>query len=199
MRPWSWFALLNYYMKGADVLSQQHRKGRTSILTWTGMAIRNLLTGIVSGILILPIFSGEPVPDRQPYRPGDVEIEWKVPTHALRGQFWIYKSVPQSFSGAVISNAVVIGSFEARHLVNPHDKKAFQFQDAQRSPTRQLRVEAAAGTLPRVALPPSLAEPLLRFQSLIAFFDSACLGGIEAPQFRHRTPYNTGLRPIHNR
>jgi hypothetical protein len=98
-------------------------------------------------LLALPSLAGasQPPLEGQPFRPSQVEIEWKAPTNDFPKKLWVYKIVPQSFSGAVISNAMAIGSFEPRHLLNPRDKNLLQFQNSRERPTRYLRIAPASG------------------------------------------------------
>lgn len=47
------------------------------------------------------------------------QIIWKAPTNHLREQFWVYKKLPETFSQAVISNAIVLASLVEKGFPKP--------------------------------------------------------------------------------
>jgi hypothetical protein len=81
----------------------------------------------------------------EPFRPADIPIEWK----ATNGQktLWVYKVVPQTFSSAVISNAMAVGSFKSLDMVKTDDKRLVRFQDHKREErvSRYLEIAPASG------------------------------------------------------
>lgn len=95
--------------------------------------------------LVLPTLAESLPLEGQPYRPSEVEIEWRVASNTLPKRIWVYKVVPQVFSGAVVSNAMAVGSFQPRHMINPRDKNLIHFQDVKPYPTRYLKIAPAAG------------------------------------------------------
>lgn len=110
------------------------------------MMAKALTLQIAFTLMALPPLAkaSQPPLEGQPYRPSQVEIEWKA-TNDYPKKLWVYKIVPQSFSGAVVSNAMEIGSFQPRHLLNPRDKNLLQFQNSRERPTRYLRIAPASG------------------------------------------------------
>jgi hypothetical protein len=66
----------------------------------------------------------------------NVDIVWKATNNLPRG-LWVYKTIPQNFSTAVVSNLMVIGGFEWKNLVkSPHsslpDKNLIYFRNGMR-------------------------------------------------------------------
>lgn len=111
---------------------------------------------MIARILALPLAFGwiasaslaeipQPPLEGQPFHPSQAKIEWKAPTNDFPKKLWVYKVIPQSFSAAVVSNAMAIGSFQPRHLLNPRDKDLLQFQNSRERPTRYLKIAPASG------------------------------------------------------
>jgi hypothetical protein len=50
----------------------------------------------------------------------NAQIIWKAPTNNLPKSFWIYKKLPRVFSAAVISNALMLASFQSKELLRRH-------------------------------------------------------------------------------
>ena len=49
-----------------------------------------------------------------PFSPGNIEVIWAAPTNQQPKTLWVYKTVPQHFSDAAISNLMALGSFTMR-------------------------------------------------------------------------------------
>jgi hypothetical protein len=74
----------------------------------------------------------------------DAPIEWRA-TNSLPERMAVYKVVPQSFSGAVISNAMALGSFKPTQRIRTPDKGLLYFEDNRENMTRFLRIMPAQG------------------------------------------------------
>ncbi|HEY1718435.1 MAG TPA: hypothetical protein VGH42_09115 [Verrucomicrobiae bacterium] len=77
--------------------------------------------------------------------PTNLEITWSAPTNELPHGLWVYKVIPQDFSMAVISNAMAIGSFQARDIINPRDTNMIHFQDRKDNWRRRLEIVPSEG------------------------------------------------------
>jgi hypothetical protein len=60
--------------------------------------------------------------DISPHFATNTEIIWKAETNQLRGQFWVYRKLPEMFSQQVISNAVVLASLQDKGFPKPSTK-----------------------------------------------------------------------------
>jgi hypothetical protein len=107
----------------------------------------------------MPSLAGQIPLVGEPFVPGNTPIEWHA-TNAHKA-LWIYRVIPQNFSSAVVSNAMVAGSFRTLDLVKTGDKKLIRFQDHKRDEvvTRHLEIAPAAGhiTYNDSADPPEVA------------------------------------------
>jgi len=74
----------------------------------------------------------------------DAPIEWRA-TNSLPERMAVYKVVPQSFSGAVISNAMALGGFRPTQRVRTPDKGLLYFENNRENMTRCLRIMPAQG------------------------------------------------------
>jgi len=77
----------------------------------------------------------------------NTEIAWSAPTNGLPRGLWVYKVIPQDFSMTVVSNAMTIGSFQIRDIINPRDTNVIEFRDKKNviSLHRQLTITPALG------------------------------------------------------
>jgi hypothetical protein len=76
----------------------------------------------------------------------NVPINWGV-TATLHESFTVYKIVTERVPQAVVSNAMVVGSFKSRNLIRSQDKNLIEFRDAPKKEdlTRFLRMSANRG------------------------------------------------------
>lgn len=96
-------------------------------------------------VMSLPSPAGQPPLVGQAFKPGDVPMEWKASPE--RTALWIYKVIPQtSFSLAVLSNAMAVGSFKSTDVVRD-DKSLIRFQDRKQQETRHLEIKPAVGSI----------------------------------------------------
>lgn len=108
--------------------------------------MKPLLIASITISITLTALAGLFPEDWPAYNPNPrLEIEWKVRTNAVPQQMWVYKVVPQGFSPGVMSNAMAIGLFGPRDILNPREKTYIQIQDVRPYPTRFLKVAPAAG------------------------------------------------------
>jgi hypothetical protein len=63
------------------------------------------------------------VPAQLFYPSENLKVEWKAATDALPKKLWIYKSIPQNFSAAVISNAMALASFKTNDFAGSPDNE----------------------------------------------------------------------------
>jgi hypothetical protein len=63
--------------------------------------------------------------DISPHLSTNAQIIWKAPTNHLPGNFRIYKRLPQTFSAATISNALVLASFQNKGPVLPSTNEIY--------------------------------------------------------------------------
>jgi hypothetical protein len=107
--------------------------------------MKRLLIASIAVSAVTPVLAGLFPDDWPAYHPDtSLEITWKAPTNAVRQQMWVYKVVPHGFSPGVMSNAMAIGSFGPRDIVNPREKKFIEIQDVRPYPTRFLKVAPGA-------------------------------------------------------
>jgi hypothetical protein len=85
----------------------------------------------------------------EPFNPStNSEIVWSAPTNNLPRGLWIYKVMPEAFSAAVISNAMIIGHFQMKDLTRPPDKNQISFQNKNEfNRTRFLTINPTIGTM----------------------------------------------------
>jgi hypothetical protein len=81
--------------------------------------------------------------------PANVELVWAA-TNELPSGLWIYKVIPQEFSGAVVSNLMTLGNFNWQDITKKADsfipdKNLFRFLDKKDNPTRTLVVAPTFG------------------------------------------------------
>jgi hypothetical protein len=58
------------------------------------------------------------------------EIVWRAPTNQLPRSFWVYeRALPHVFSKSVISNAIILGSLQAKGFPKPSKKDFFIAED----------------------------------------------------------------------
>jgi hypothetical protein len=81
------------------------------------------------------------------YPPPDVEIVWSAPTNDLPYGLWIYKVIPQNYSMAVISNAMAVGSFQMRDIIDPRNTNMICFQDKKDSWRKRLKIIPSEGRM----------------------------------------------------
>jgi hypothetical protein len=77
----------------------------------------------------LPCSAGLTLEDIAPKFATNMPIVWQAPTNHLPKQFWMYKRLPQSFSAAAISNAIVLGGFEKKGFPKPSKKDVILWAD----------------------------------------------------------------------
>jgi hypothetical protein len=77
------------------------------------------------------------------FDPGQVPIEWSAKIE--RTNLWVYKVVPQTFSPAVISNAMTVGSFRGTDIVGSQDTNRLRFQKPKTRPTQHLEIRPRSG------------------------------------------------------
>ena len=82
------------------------------------MKIINVLIAITAFAQIHSIASNS-VQDFSPHFPTNAQIIWKAPTNTIPKSFWIYKLLPNTFTAPVISNAIVLASFESKGFPQP--------------------------------------------------------------------------------
>src|SRR5208283_3399987 len=54
-----------------------------------------------------------------PHLSTNAQIIWQAPTNQLPKSFWIYKKSPRVFSATIISNAIVLASFQNKRFPKP--------------------------------------------------------------------------------
>ncbi len=59
------------------------------------------------------------IEDISPHLSTNAQIIWKAPTSTLPKNLWVYKILPNSFTAPVISNAVVLASFQSKGFPQP--------------------------------------------------------------------------------
>ena len=64
-------------------------------------------------------FADYTLEDISPHFSTNAEIIWQAPMSRLPKSFWIYKKLPQVFSEATISNAIVLASFQGKGFPKP--------------------------------------------------------------------------------
>ncbi len=102
-----------------------------------------LIALLTASGLASPVDSG--LLEGAPFRPSNVEVEWNVPEGDLPKYVWVYEVTPQNFSGAVVCNAMAVGSFRPKDIVSPSDKKLVEFRDNKQRLTRYLKIAPASG------------------------------------------------------
>ena len=99
---------------------------------------------IANLIIVATVYSARAISlEGELFQP-DAPIEWQV-TNSLPEQMAVYKVVPQSFSGAVISNAMALGGFRPTQRIPGPDKGLLHFEDNRENMTRFLRIMPAKG------------------------------------------------------
>jgi hypothetical protein len=77
-------------------------------------------------VVLLPALCSEAgapgLEDISPHLPNDAQITWKAPTNDLPKNLWTYQKQPQSFSAAVVSNALALGGFRLTPFPNSFAK-----------------------------------------------------------------------------
>ena len=99
---------------------------------------------IANLIIVATVYSARAVSLEGDLFQPDAPIEWQA-TNSLQEQMAVYKVVPQSFSGAVISNAMALGSFRPTQRIRTSDKGLLYFEDNRENMTRCLRIMPAQG------------------------------------------------------
>ena len=59
------------------------------------------------------------IEDISPHLSTNAQIIWKAPTNVVPKSLWIYQIFPNTFTESVISNAVVLASFQSKGIPRP--------------------------------------------------------------------------------
>jgi hypothetical protein len=87
------------------------------------MKSKNVIWGLGGAALFTSAFSLQAAPitleQISPHFSTNTQIIWQAPTNHLPKSFWIYKKLPQTFSQATISNAIILASFQGKGFPKP--------------------------------------------------------------------------------
>jgi hypothetical protein len=93
------------------------------------MKIRSILSAILA-VTTLPSTAATKLEDFSPHISAKAQVIWQASTNGLPGSFWIYRRHgPRVFPASVISNAMVLGSLQAKGIPRPPRKDFFIWDD----------------------------------------------------------------------
>jgi hypothetical protein len=91
--------------------------------------VKTFTSFVLTQALVISSFAAAPtLEDLSPHLSTNAQIIWKAPTNNLPKSFCIYKKLPRVFSAAVISNALMLASFQSKGLLRRHPaRRSFEF------------------------------------------------------------------------
>ena len=77
-----------------------------------------LLTVVLA--VVFPVSAGPiAIEDISPHLSTNCQIIWKAPVNSVPKSLWVYKILPSTFTASMISNAVVLASFQSKGFPQP--------------------------------------------------------------------------------
>jgi hypothetical protein len=69
-------------------------------------------------------------PDGYPFEAKHIELRWSAPTNQFLTGLWVYRSIPQKFAPAVISNVMHLAGFTMRNKTKPPREPGEKFDSS---------------------------------------------------------------------